>query len=703
MTSPARFISFFLLLFLIFIHQVSAQSLDGFTDKNALSQLRLEQELIPKFSSETYRTHLFNLTQKPHVAGTAESREVINYMTKAMSDAGLDVKEYDYDVWLPVQGESRVSIVQPIRMPLNDQEFIFDDDPYTAHAMLKKGWNAYSGSGDVTAEVVYANYGRKQDFQQLAKWGVDVSGKIVIARYGGNFRGYKAKFAEEAGAVGLIIYTDPNDGGYMSGPVYPDGPYSNESTIQRGSLLTMDYFGDPLTPFEPALPLDGDRQIERLPIDEVPFHSIPVTPLPYGSAIEILSRMEGAYIGHRSWQGGLPFTYRLTGGPDLKVNLVVDQPHRSQRITNVIGTIEGSEYPDEWIILGSHHDAWGFGATDPNSGTALLLTLADVLGDAAQNGQRPKRSIMVGHWDAEEFLLIGSTEWVEELREELGAQAIMYINADMAVTGPNFRSASSPSLKKPIIEASKAIPHPDYDDKSLFDTWLRNPSDAEPPIGNLGGGSDHVGFYMHLGIPSAGVSISGTVPIYHSNYDTFWFYEHHLDSGFVYGPTLSSMYAVLALRFANADILPYYVPQYSIDLKKHLSSIEDLFTKANRTFSSHEIKTHVDELHIKLTELDEALKKAPSLSSEKKEQINNLLIRLERAFLHETGLDFSEWLKSLYAAPDPYSGYASWMLPAYHYAFHETYSEADISRLHHIHIQAIKRLMETADEILQII
>ncbi|TVR35366.1 MAG: M28 family peptidase, partial [Balneolaceae bacterium] len=512
------------LIGIVFSATLSAQSpadipgLTGFHTDRVEYQLELEQFLINHHKPYTYRNHLYQLTKHPHIAGTEESRMVIEYMSEVMRGAGLEVRHYDYDAWMPEPGEVNISLIRPIRMPLNNQEYIYDEDPYSSHPGLVHGWNAYSGSGEVTAEVVYANYGTREDFIQLSEMGVDVNGKIVIARYGGNFRGFKAKFAEEAGAAGLIIYTDPANGGYMNGLTYPEGRFSDESAIQRGSLLTLDYYGDPLTPFEPALPLDGEEYVERLDPSEVDFHTIPVAPIGYGAAKEILSRMKGEPVPG-GWQGGLPFTYRLTGGSGLEVNLSVEQPHDFTRITNVIGTIEGSEHPDEWIILGSHHDAWGFGATDPNSGTAMLLTLAESLGEMVENGNRPKRSIMIAHWDAEEFMLIGSSEWVEQLRDELNASAVLYLNADMSVTGPNFRSSASPSLKKPIIEATKVVPHPDHD-QTIYETWI-TPGADEPSMGNLGGGSDHVGFYMHLGIPSAGVSISGSVPIYHTNFDSF--------------------------------------------------------------------------------------------------------------------------------------------------------------------------------------
>lgn len=650
-----------------------SDAITGFSAERLERQRALEELIIQAHSAETYREHLFNLTQHPNVAGTPQNREVMAYLSAVSRNAGLNVAYYDYDVWLAEPGEVSISIVSPDRIELPNKEIAFPQDPYTSHPDLVHGWNAYSGSGDVTAEIVYVNYGRREDFRKLEEMGIDLTGKIALARYGGNFRGFKAKFAEEAGAAGLIIYTDPANGGFVNGPVYPDGIYSNASAIQRGSLLTLDYFGDPLTPFQPALPIDGDVEIERLSPDAVGLHTIPVAPIGYGAAEFIFNRMMGEAYAPEDWQGGFPFPYRLKGGPDLQVNLRVEQPQSLTRVTNVITTIEGSTHPDEWIILGSHFDAWGFGATDPNSGTAMLLTLAESLGALMQQGFRPKRSIMIAHWDAEEFLIIGSTEWVEQLRDELQARAIAYINADMSVTGPSFGASASPSLKQPIIEASKAVMHPDTS-ITLFETWHRNPEAMEPPVGNLGGGSDHVPFYMHAGIPSAGVAMRGSVPIYHTNYDTFWFYETHIDSTFEYGPTLASVYGVLATRLANADIIPYDIERYGNDLYHHLTQLRIRAQELDRPVNLEMLFDAVSVLQAASaqtrTELSAGID-SQRWNADQLEIINKRLIQLERSFLHEEGMPFGAWFASLYASINPFSGYASWMLPGIRYEIEE--------------------------------
>ena len=690
-----------LVCFSIFV-QCTAEyepELTGFFKNQKSAQRVIEDTLLTMNRPEAYRKHLYNLTQTPAFAGQKENREVIDHIHNTMHEAGLAVENYDYDVLLPQPGNVSLSVVSPEQIELSNKEVEYEEDPYTSNNKLVHGWNAYSGSGNVTAEVVYANRGTKEDFEKLAELGISADGKIVIARYGGNFRGYKAKYAEEAGAAGLIIFTDPPSDREN---VYPNGIYSDSSAIQRGSLLTLDYYGDPLTPFEPALPENHPESPQRIDIDDVDFHTIPVAPIGYGAANKILSRMEGNEAPEE-WQGNFDYSYRLTGGPGLTVNVTVDQPYETKRISNVVGVIEGSEYPDEWIILGAHLDAWSFGATDPNSGTAMLLTLAESLAKLSDEGYQPKRSIMIGHWDAEEFMLIGSSEWVEHLEEELMAKSVLYLNADMSVTGPNFRASASPSLKKPIIEAAKSVPHPDTD-SSIYDFWSENSKDNTPSIGNLGGGSDHVGFYMRAGIPSAGVSISGSVPIYHTNFDTFWFYENHLNPGFGYGPALADVYGLIALRFANAQILPYDIASYSADLSNHMETISEL--AGTNLFAGSGISEKMNEITALTDQYEQLLRKQTEeqlLNRFSQRSINRDLIQLERSFINDDGLPFSPWLRSLYASSDPYSGYASWMLPAYRYAIEEDLlaDETFMSGLHTVHSEALNRLSDRLESIIQ--
>ena len=654
-------ISFFLFQFL------NAQY-EGYSEDSWNDQLKIEESLFKNIDKTSFKKHLKKLTERPHVVGSEGNQEVIRYIGEVMQLAGMKVTNYPYDVYLPKNpGTSLIEIVTPNRDVLNQKEDIIENDPYTKDPELWKGWNAFSGSGDVTAEVVYANYGRKEDFETLKSLGIDVNGKIVIARYGGNFRGYKAKFAEANGASGLIIYTDPQDSGFTKGLVYPNGPYYNSSTIQRGSLLTTDFTGDPLTPFEPALPLDGKEKIERIDPKNAQLHTIPVSPIGYGEAEKILSQMNGDPVP-QSWQGGLPFTYRLQGGSSLTVRLKVDQKIDFVRATNVIGMLKGTDAPDEWIILGCHLDSWGFGATDPSSGTAMLLSLSQTLGKLKDEGYSPKRSILIGHWDAEEHGVIGSTEWVEQMREELNAKGVIYMNFDGAVSGKGFGVSSAPTLKKLLVEASKDVKYP-YTDQSLYDFWNKE-NKNEPPIGNLGGGSDHIAFYMHVGVPSLSGGAGGP-NVYHSNYDSFRFYEKYVDPEFQMGPMVEHIAGIMTLRMANGDIIPYNLNRYASDLKIHFTNAENKINLYNDEFNgftlSKEAIKYLEQTSDVLTQEIRKYLNTGSFSKKNLSNINQQLIDLEKSFISDKGMYFGSWYRSIYASSDPFSGYAAWILPGLEY------------------------------------
>lgn len=677
-----------LLFFITTVSLVNAQT--GFIGGSAITQSKVEETFLKQQESERYKNHLKNLTKEPHIAGSKANERVRDYMADVMRKAGFQVEIFPYDIYLPVMpGTASAELVTPIRLPLNNKEYIHKEDPFSSDPNLPVGFNAYSGTGDVTGEVVYANYGRKEDFEKLKALGVSVKGKIVLARYGGNFRGYKAKYAEENGAAGLIIFTDPGDSGYAKGIVYPEGPYYDESSIQRGSLLTLDWTGDPLTPFEPALPLDGKKKIVRKKPEEVTgMHTIPVLPLPYGSAKEIIGRMTGKAVP-TGWQGGLPYTYRLEGGSELTVRVNVTQKREIQRVYNVVGTLAASENPDQWIIAGAHYDAWAFGATDPNSGTAMLLALSESLGKLSQAGYKPKRTIKIAHWDGEEQGVIGSTEWVEHFRDELDAKAVAYFNADGAVTGRNFGAASSPSLKALAISTTKSIQFPDSS-KSVFDVWLGKRTTPEPPLGNLGGGSDHIAFYTHVGIPSWNGGTGGH-SIYHSNFDSFAYYERFCDPTFKMGPLVEQVFGMMALRLANADVIPYDISRYGTDLHTHFEGLQKLtsaYDKSATPFSFDALIKASDELKKLGEECEAALKTA---NEKNRKAINTELLSLERQWIDKQGMPYGNWYRSLYASPDPFSGYASWMLPAFQYEA-AIRSTANLKAYEQRHLDAINRL-----------
>lgn len=665
------------------------ETLTGFDPERIPAQLACEARLVELPRPEQFREHLRTITAEPHPAGSEAQRRVEDYLATTMESAGLEVERYPYDVYLPqLTDDVAVEIVAPERIPLSNREAPVDR--FTDHPELLNGWNAFSGSGDVTGEVVYANYGRKEDYDRLVEMGVDLTDKIVVARYGGNFRGYKVKFAEAHGAAGVIMFNDP---GRLDRPAYPEGPWMSPTTIQRGSVLTLDWTGDPLTPFEPALPLDHPDTPERLDPDTVGLHTIPVLPLGYGPAAEILERMTGPEAPE-DWHGPLPLTYRVTGGPELRVRVRVDQPKALTRAVNVVGTIRGTEFPDEWIILGAHYDPWGFGAIDPNGGTAMLLTMGEALAELAADGCAPRRSIMVAHWDAEEYGIIGSAEWVEQLSDELAANTVAYINADSAVSGPNFGASSSPSLKQLIVEATRAVPYPGTDG-SVYDWWAERGEGEAPQMGNLGGGgSDHVGFYSHVGIPSGSLGFGGASGVYHSNYDNFAWFENFGDVDFVFGPTLAALDGIVALRLANADVLPYDVVRYAQDLRGHAETIEALAGERGWDVSLGEFHAAIDELEVtagRWHEARDAGVDGTDFPARTLRALNAGLIALEKAFIHEEGLQGRPWYRSLYATPDPFSGYASWMLPGLRYEI-ETDNRPALEAWQTIYVQAVEDL-----------
>ncbi len=671
----------------------SSALLPGFTAESAEAQAVCEARFLDLPSGDAFREHLRIITSTPHPTGSAAQVEVGHYLGRVMKAAGLTVREHPYDVYLPqLTDDVEAHIVTPVALQLDNREPRLDDDRFSGHPDLLNGWNAFSGTGDVTGEVVYANFGRREDYRALDSLGIDLTGKIVVARYGGNFRGYKVLFAEERGAAGVIMF---NDAPAQEEDPYPEGPMLNGDIIQRGSVLTLPWTGDPLTPFEPALPVDGDVQVERLDPDEVPLHTIPVLPLGYNSASEILSRMTGPEAPE-DWQGGLDLPYRLTGGSELTVRVRVNQPKALTRATNIVGTLEGTEFPNEWFVLGAHYDPWGFGAVDPNGGTAMLLTLAEALGEAAEMGCRPRRSIMIAHWDAEEYGIIGSTEWVEEFRDELTAGGVAYINADAAVSGPNFGASSSPSLKGPILDAIQAVAYPG-EDKSIYQWWAdRAQGDDGPTMGNLGGGSDHVAFYTHVGVPSAGLSSGGRSGIYHSNYDNFAWFERFGDSEWVFGPMLARADGLLALRFANADLLPYDVARYATDTRTHVNTLLEVAEARRIDVDLSDLVEASRQLDEAAAELEAArsarLARGPVPSADAA-RINAGLIGLEKAWLDDRGLQDRPWSRSLYVSPDPFSGYASWMLPGLRYEI-ETDDPADVPEWESRYIAAIGGLAE---------
>ena len=445
MTDMKTILSIFLLVALTITAPLafSQNAIDGFSAERALAQRRWEEQFRAIPTPQSSREHLRRLTLEPHIAGTKEDYDTAVYVRDQLRSYGLTADLKEYDVWLNYpKTPSVLELITTRRQRLSTHEAVVPGDPSTSHPKITPLFNGYAASGDVTAPLVYANYGLPNDYEALKKIGVDVKGKIVIVRYGNSFRGVKAKVAEDQGAIGCIIYSDPADDGYMQGDVYPKGPWRPVASGQRGSVQYLfDYPGDPLTPGSPSIP-----GVPRLkPEEATNLTRLPVQPIAYDVARTILSQLKGP-LRPRGFQGGLPFGYHVGGTSDVKVRLKTDMDYKVRKIWNVVARIDGNEEKDRWIILGNHRDAWVFGAVDPNSGTTAMLEVGRGFGQLLKQGWKPRRTIVFCSWDAEEYGLVGSTEWAEELASELKEKAVAYLNLDAAVSGAHFGASSVPSL-----------------------------------------------------------------------------------------------------------------------------------------------------------------------------------------------------------------------------------------------------------------
>jgi N-acetylated-alpha-linked acidic dipeptidase len=627
---------------------VLPQPAQGFEDGAAFALRR--EALNSAVSAESLRDWHILLGSEPHVAGTPGGERTVARLRDAFAGMGLEPEVWECWPLLATPVAAELEVVAPERISLELAERPVRGDPGSeGHGF---GWNAFSGSGEVTAGVVYANYGTKADFQRLRDMGVDVTGKIVIARYGGNYRGYKAKFAQAAGAAGLIIYTDPADSGYMRGLTYPEGGYANDCCIQRGSIVTLPYIGDPLTPGRPAT-----RDAERLAPEDVELPRIPVQPAPYGAVKEIMSRMTGPGVPD-GWQGGLPFAYRIEGGPELRVRLKVQQERKVTKVSNVLATIRGSTHPEQVVIVGCHHDAWNNGAADPLAGTIALLECAKAFASLAKE-HPPLRTIVFAAWDAEEFGIIGSSEWVEAHRETLTANAVAYINLDMASMGLDFGSSASPSLRTVIAQAAGDVLQPgDPGGRTVFEAWRARGEDPAASwrgrFGDLGGGSDHVAFLCHAGVPSCSIGGGGSRGTsYHSAYDTLHWYWKVVGTDYGSAQMVTRVTAATVHRLAYSRTLPLDQRAVAADVRTKLAALEAGARKAGLV--TEEVEAALAGARAAAERLD-AASRAEAVPDE-------ALIRADRAWLFEDGLPGRAWFRSRYAATDEDSGYAAWILP----------------------------------------
>ena len=588
-----------------------------------------------------------------------------HYVARHFEKEGITAEILTYHVYLPYPKSASVQLLEPEAMglELREKKYVEDKDSWSANVIMP--FHAYSPSAEVEGQVIYVNYGLREDYAKLKELGVDVRGRIVLARYGQTFRGAKARIAEKNGAVGILIYSDPLDDGYFQGDVFPKGPFRPPSGVERGSVQYLFiYPGDPLTPGHAAL-----EEAQRVPpqmAENLP--RIPSHPLSYQDASPILKRLTGPAVPE-GWQGALPFTYHLgPGASRVRIKLEVDYAIRP--ILNVIGRIPGAIYPDEWVIVGNHMDAWTFGAADANSGTTALLEMARGLGKAQAQGFRPKRTIVLAAWGAEEYGLIGSTEWGEDLKAQLMQKAVAYLNVDIGVSGSHFQAAAVPALQGLVRETSRFVKDRGTDN-SVYETWLsQQPRESdrstEVSVGDLGSGSDYTVFLDHLGVPSLTMGFRGPYGVYHSRYDSHYWMSRFGDANWSYHPALTQLWGRMALRLANADVFPFLYGDYGRAIVRHLQT-QQRQDAAIDTFSidwqplleqAHDMEKIGDEISAGTVNLLEK-----SLEPAKVRRINALFRQAERAFLLEEGLPGRPWFRHVIYAPGLYTGYASKPLP----------------------------------------
>ena len=639
----------------------SPPPLPGYGAASAGVERRAETDAAALPSPTNAAEYARALSREPHMSGTPAQARTRDYVIERMRSWGLETEVRAYEVWMPHPTSIRVWRASPDSRELNLAEGPVAGDS-TSTLTEVPPINGYGGSGDVTAEVVYVNYGLIEDYATLDSLGVSVRGKVAVARYGRSFRGIKAREAERHGAVALLIYSDPQDDGFVRGDVYPAGPMRPSQGIQRGSVFNG--AGDPTTPGTPSR-----AGAKRIPLAEAAVSRIPVVPISYGNAAELLRDVRGVGIP-QSWQGGLSFRYHVGPGPvTARVAVATDTATTPfKNIWDTFGIVRGSEFPDEMVIIGGHRDAWGPGAADNVSGTVSVLEAARAVAELAKRGVRPKRTIVFVTWDAEEWGLVGSTEYVEDDTLRLVRGAVAYLNQDVSAQGPSFGAGGSPSLRSTLRSVARSIADPSGKG-SVYDVWRRSsnvPDSTEPAMGDPGGGSDFAGFYNHLGIPIADWGFGGAGGVYHSAYDSRHWMETFGDSGYRYHATAARLGAVMALRLANADIVPYDYVEYARTMRAYIPAVDKAMAARKWSVSSSALATAIDRMERTAATFasarDSALSRPLSLATRR--ATNAALLRVERALTRPQGLRTRPWYRNLIYAADENNGYANIVFPS---------------------------------------
>jgi N-acetylated-alpha-linked acidic dipeptidase len=652
-------------LALVFAAPAGAQEpILGFTADHAGRQQAYEGRFRDTVRADVIGQTSRALSRRPQLVGTAGSRRSFEYSVDRLRSYGLDVSTRQYSVYSSSPRSVAVTMTAPYTRRLATKEK--GGFPWkTAFGDVVEGYNAFSPSGDVTGEVVYANYGLPEDYAELDRLGVSVKDKIVLVRYGGSFRGVKAQQAEKRGAKGVLIYSDPEDDGYKRGRVYPAGPWRPADAIQRGSIqYIFNYPGDPLTPGRPAI--EGTPRLSPENAGDLP--RIPTTPISYSEAQPLLKGLGGP-DAPESFVGGLPIPYKVGPG-GTKVHLQLDIDYAQTPVCDVLVTIRGTTRPDEKVVLGAHYDAWTYGTSDDTSGWTTMMEVGRSLGRLLKTGWRPDRTIIIAGWDGEEYGLFGSTEWAEEHERELAKDAVAYSNLDGA-GGTSFDAAGVPQLDDAIVQTSQAVNDP-RTGAPVYDTW-RGDDDA-PSVGRLGSGSDYTAFLDHIGVPSfeAGFTVPASGGTYHSAYDDTYNMEHYLDPGYL-GHAGSARFAgTQALRLANADVLPFHYSDYAAAVSGYLDELQEVENTVPGAVQV-DLQPLMDAAEAwraasaGLEARAEALLAAGDTeggrASRAIARINNALMKQERALTTRQGLPGRPWFRHQIYAPGLVTGYAAQFLP----------------------------------------
>jgi N-acetylated-alpha-linked acidic dipeptidase len=597
------------------------------------------------------------------MAGTPRNYELAQYIAKQWRAYGLeDVKLIEHPVYLPwpVKYEATLIGATEEKLSLKEEPIPQDKDSYSEDVGIP--YCAYSADADVTAPVVYVNSGNPEDYDLLAQQGVDVRGKIALARYSVpySYRGFKALTAQRRGVAALILYSDPADDGFKKGDVFPWGPWGPESHLQRGGIVyDFNLPGDPRTPGWASVP--GGRFLPAE--DAVSMPTVAAAPMSYKDARKILEKMTGP-IAPDAWQGGLPFKYKLGPSSD-QLHLVIQNDKEVRSIWNVVGSLRGSKRPEELVVLGNHRDAWVYGGVDPSSGSASLMETTRAFGELKRSGWRPPRTLIFASWDAEEFTLTGSTEWGELEAERLRNGALAYLNVDSSSSGNNFTAAAVPALADFLRDVARDVPDPSGG--SIYDSWLRNEDvkNAKAPTvtTRLGSGSDYTVFLNFLGIPVTDLTFDGPYGVYHSIYDSFTWVDRIGDPGYYYHAAMARYWAVAALRLAECDYVPLDYAAYAREIQIYLD-------ESDRAAKQRKVEVNLAPARVAAQRWEENARSAlesarlatATGNQARAERIHKSLIKVERTLLDPAGLDGRPWFKHLIYAPRP--TYKPLVLPA---------------------------------------